>query len=74
MKWITDRNPTPEEVKEAGDTGFIVCISGHHGWSDYDHTVDMIENTFERGEWYIHGFKTQGLTVHGWMLPPKWEG
>lgn len=67
--WITDRDPTPEEVEQAGDVGFIICISGK----------------FEDGRWYLHGGlpnKTSGLQgdeyemykVHGWMLPPVWEG
>jgi hypothetical protein len=84
-KWITDRDPTPEEVEQAGDVGFIICISGKLGACVYQHAIDMQDNFFEDGCWYLHGAqpnKTVGLQgdehevykVHGWMLPPVWEG
>lgn len=84
-KWITDRDPTPEEVEQAGDVGFILCISGKLGACVYQHAIDMQDNFFEDGRWYLHGGlpnKTSGLQgdehevyeVHGWMLPPVWEG
>ena len=75
-KWIKDRNPTPEEVAEAGDTGFILCISGKDSvWDSvtYDHAIILRENFFEKGSWYIEGMKDEALTVHGWMMPPGWE-
>ena len=82
-KWIIDRDPTPEEVEQAGDVGFILCISGKLGACTYDHAIDMQDNFFEDGRWYLHGGmpnKTSGLQgdeyemykVHGWMLPPVW--
>ena len=82
--WITDRDPTPEEVEQAGDVGFIICISGKLGTCVYQHATDMQDNFFEDGRWYLHGGlpnKTSGLQgdeyemykVHGWMLPPVWE-
>lgn len=60
--WITDRNPTCEEVDAAGDTGLILCISGRRSdnWS-YHHAVIMDElNEFYEGEWYIRGHKSRG--------------
>jgi hypothetical protein len=81
-RWITGRDPTPEEVEQAGDIGFILCISGQIGSATYDHAVDMCDNSFEDGKWYLHGAypsKTVDLRgeehevfkVHGWMLPPE---
>ena len=81
-RWITDRDPTPEEVEQAGDIGFILCISGQIGSAGFIHAVDMCDNSFEDGKWYLHGAypsKTVDLRgeehevfkVHGWMLPPE---
>ena len=71
--WITDREPTEEECESCDATGFIVCISGPDGSITYDHAIDMTENYYDHGEWFIHGCKKDGITVHGWMLPPSWE-
>ena len=74
MKWITDRDPTEEEVEYAGDVGFILCFTGVWGMNTYDHAIAMGENHYENGEWYIYGFKAgnENITIHGWMLPPEW--
>ena len=72
-KWITDREPTEEECEACDATGFIVCISGIDGSLQYDHAIDMTENYYDHGEWFIHGCKKDGITVHAWMLPPSWE-
>lgn len=81
--WITDRDPTPEEVEHAGDLGFILCISGRIENRVYSHAIDMTDNYFEEdGRWYLNGahpnktVDAQGVehgvfTVHGWMLPPE---
>ena len=81
--WITDRDPTPEEVEQAGDIGFILCISGQIDNAGYIHAVDMCDNYFEDGKWYLHGAhpskitidgeEIERYTVHGWMLPPVWD-
>ena len=71
---ITDREPTAEEVEYAGDTGFILCISGRDGNRTYDHAIVMEVNTYEDGEWYLYGVKkADTVTVDGWMLPPEWK-
>lgn len=73
-RWITDRDPTPEEVEQAGDAGFILCISGKIGRATYDHAVNMGDNCFENGKWYLYGAQPMGrevFKVHGWMLPPE---
>lgn len=72
--WITDRDPTPEEIEAAGDVGFILCISGEYVAQTYDHAIDMSSNFYEDGAWYVHGVKAKWATVHGWMMPPSWEG
>ena len=72
-RWITDRNPTPEEVEAAGDVGFILCISGEYVAQTYDHAIDMSSNFYEDGDWYVHGVKAKWATIHGWMMPPSWE-
>jgi hypothetical protein len=80
-----DPGPLEQEVEQAGDVGFIICISGKLGACVYQHAIDMQDNFFEDGCWYLHGAqpnKTVGLQgdehevykVHGWMLPPVWEG
>ena len=72
--WITDREPTDDEVKYAGDCGFILCISGTRGSQRYDHAIVMDDNYYEGGRWYIRGGgRPDTITVHGWMLPPAWE-
>lgn len=72
--WITDRDPTPEEIEATGDVGFILCISGEYVAQTYDHAIDMNFNYFDDGKWYIHGVQQRWATVHGWMMPPSWEG
>ena len=83
--WITDRNPTSDEVKQAGNIGFILCFSGKVNGAEFDHAIDMGGNTYEGGFWYLHGVlpdrkvsprgaKFEIYKVHGWMLPPSWEG
>ena len=73
--WITDRNPTEEEVEKAGDTGFILCISGMMGNDSYYHAVIVDEfNDFYNGVWYIKGVAERyykDLAIHGWMMPPE---
>ena len=62
--WITDRAPTPEECEAVEATGFIICISGTVGNVTYDHAIDMQDNCYEDGRWYLHGAlpnKTKGL-------------
>lgn len=72
--WITDREPTDDEVEYAGDCGFILCISGTRGSQRYDHAIVMDDNYYEEGRWYLGGTGlTDDITVHGWMLPPAWE-
>jgi hypothetical protein len=82
--WITDRDPTPEECEAVSATGFIICISGTISNVIYNHAIDMQDNWYEDGCWYLHGAhpnKTKGLQgdvreifkVHGWMLPPSWD-
>ena len=72
-RWITDRDPTPWEVEQAGDVGFILCISGKEMNVSYDHAIDMTENFYENGHWYQRGaVMDDNVTVHGWMLPPYW--
>ena len=81
--WITDRGPTPEECEAVDATGFIICLSGTIDNVTYVHAIDMSDNVYEDGRWYLHGAtpnKTIGLngdehevwTLHGWMLPPTW--
>ena len=71
--WITDRVPTAEEIAYAGDTGFILCISGANDSQRYYHAIVMGDNYYE-DRWYIGGVgKSDEITVHGWMLPPAWE-
>ena len=82
--WITDRDPTPEEVEEAGDIGFIICISGRINEQTFDHAVCMQDNFYEDWRWYycgaypskiaVDGKEIEKYTVHGWMMPPSWEG
>ncbi len=72
MNWITGRTPTEDEVAEAGDTGFIVCISGKDGNTYYDHAICMKDVSFEEGKWAIDGFFQRNITVHGFMTPPSW--
>ncbi len=75
-EWITDRNPTEEECEEAGDVGFIVCISGQRGNEQFHHAIIMDGCWFgdhEDERWLIEGWDQCDLTVHGWMLPPTWE-
>lgn len=75
VQWITDREPTPEECEDAGDIGFILCISGRDGNRIYDHAIVMELNTYEDGKWYLYGVeKADTVTVDGWMLPPEWRG
>lgn len=82
--WITDRDPTPEECEAVSATGFIICISGTIENVIYNRAIDMQDNWYEDGRWYLHGAhpnKTKGLQgdehevfkVHGWMLPPSWD-
>ena len=73
MKWITDRTPTQEECELAGDTGFILCVSGRKDNWNYDHAIIMTDNFYDNG-WYIDGFSANmyNLTIHGWMMPPSW--
>lgn len=72
--WITDRTPTEDEVKEAGDVGFILCASGWRTPTvEYDHAILMFCNYFEDGEWYIEGVGQHNIVIHGWMMPPSWE-
>lgn len=85
-RWVTDRDPNVDEVIDAGDNGFIICFSGRIDNAIYEHAIDMTDNFFEEdGRWYLHGAtpnKTIGLngdghevwTLHGWMVPPVWEG
>ena len=73
-RWITDRNPFESECEYAGDTGFILCVSGQRNHIGYDHAIVMGDCTFEEGQWFISGIGADGLTIHGWMLPPEWEG
>lgn len=71
--WNINRNPTEEECEEAGDVGFIVCVSGKNKNQVYDHAIMMGENYFYDGIWHIkqaHG--DLRLTVHGWIVPPGW--
>lgn len=85
VQWITDRDPTLEEREAVEATGFIICLSGTLDNVTYDHAIDMQDNWYEDGRWYLHGVhpnKTIGLQgdehevfkVHGWMLPPAWRG
>lgn len=82
--WITDRAPTLYECEAVDATGFIICISGTVGNVTYDHAINMQDNYYEDGRWYLHGAlpnKIKGLqgdehevfTMHGWMLPPVWD-
>lgn len=75
MQWIKDRTPTEEE-QEQTDKGFIVCISGKANNRTYDHAIEM-KIYFERGRWHddngLIDTETDDITVHGWMLPPRWE-
>ena len=72
--WVTDREPTDDEVEYAGDCGFILCISGTCYSQTYDHAIVMDDNYYEEGRWYIRGCgMPDNITVHGWMLPPAWE-
>lgn len=73
IHWITDRDPTSAECRYAGDSGFILCVSGKEGKQTYDHAIMMEECYFEEGVWYICGVKWESAVVHGWMLPPSWE-
>lgn len=76
MEWIKGRPPTEEEL-EHNDIGFIVCISGSLGHRTYDHAVVLGMFYVTDGSWYTEdGWIDTSLgdiTVHGWMLPPKWE-
>lgn len=71
--WITDRNPIAEETREAGDTGFILCISGKRSHAEYDHAITMDGNFYEEGEWSINDLPQGELVIHGWMMLPSWE-
>ncbi len=73
-EWIIDRDPTEEEIDQAGDIGFILCVSGRRGAILYDHAIIMGDNWFENNQWYIGGLGHTGLTIHGFMVPPIWEG
>ena len=75
-KWVTDRVPTPDEREEAGDTGFIVCVSGCMGNWTYDHAICMGDCFYEpeTGGWAVNGLLVDStITIHGWMMPPEWE-
>lgn len=77
-EWIKDRTPTEEEVHEAGDIGFICCISGRAKRVTYVSATSMNGNFFEDGKWkYLDGHDTAkkgiDLRVKGWIVPPKWE-
>jgi len=71
--WVKDRDPTDEEVLDAGDVGFIVCASGERGSWILDHATIMGDCFFEDGKWYISGIHDDKLKVLGWMLPPIWS-
>lgn len=76
MDWIKDRMPTEEE-QEQSDIGFIICVSGRDtGDNELDHAIYM-GVFYEDGKWYTDDgwldSETHPLTVHGWMLPPRWE-
>ena len=72
-EWVTDRPPHPDECEEAGDVGFILCVSGCMGNWTYDHAIMMGDNSYEHG-WVIGGIAADSsITVHGWMMPPEWE-
>lgn len=75
MEWIKDRNPTKKECEEAGDVGFIVCISGYSGNQTYDHAIHMGDCFFENDKWYIDGCigTHEKITIHGFMIPPTWS-
>ena len=73
-QWVTDREPTSYECDSAGDTGFILCVSGQRNHIGYDHAIVMGDCLYEEGQWFISGIGADGLTIHGWMLPPEWEG
>lgn len=74
-EWVTDRNPTCEEVDEAGDTGLILCVSGSMHNFKLDHVVIMDTfNDFFEGQWFIQGNREdeyKDLVIHGWMMPPE---
>lgn len=72
MEWIRDRVPTREESEEAGDTGFIVCISGRIGGEIYEHAIIMDGCFYYMDAWDICGVRRPNVTVHGWMIPPSW--
>jgi hypothetical protein len=72
MRWVTDRNPTPEEVERAGDVGFILCISGRIGGGTYEKGICMTDCYFDEGRWAELGSFHENITVHGWCLPPDW--
>ena len=73
-RWITDRNPFESECEYVGDVGFILCVSGKRGSAIYERAIVMTECYFENGRWFISGIEAKDLEVHGWMLPPGWEG
>lgn len=72
-EWITDRTPTNNEIEEAGDVGFILCVSGKRDNFTYEHAILMYDNFYEDDKWYIFGVADDSLTIHGWLMPPAWE-
>lgn len=72
--WVTDRVPTQEEVEEAGDVGFILCVSGKDKNWNYDHAILLGSNYFEHNVWFMENVhEAKRIIVHGWMLPPSWK-
>ena len=73
-RWITGRKPTAAETEEAGDTGFILCISGTSDNIKYHNAVVMGDNYYENGKWYVRGCSiNDDIKVHAFMVPPAWE-